>query len=260
MPVWTQEAQELLKQIPFFVRGKVKRKVEEWAEQKGIERITKDALFAAKRELKDKAAQPERAFSVEGCFGRFGCPHALGSSERLLKEMEKILEEEGIEEFIKEKTKGKIKHHNQFRVALSECPNSCSKVHIADFGVQHIAKITENPELCTGCEKCLEACPDRAIKITNGKAKLDREMCLQCGECAKACPTGALSIEQKGYRVLIGGKLGRRPRLASVIAEFASEKEVLKLLKDTIHFYKQHCQSGERLGTILQRTCFNTIT
>lgn len=57
-----------------------------------------------------------------------------------------------------------------------------------------IVKINE--ELCDGCGKCIPACPEGALKIVDGKAKLVSETyCDGLGSCLGQCPTGALEIE-----------------------------------------------------------------
>jgi NAD-dependent dihydropyrimidine dehydrogenase PreA subunit len=48
-------------------------------------------------------------------------------------------------------------------------------------------------EMCTGCGDCLEACPNDAIALVEGKATIDIESCLTCGACEAACPEGAIS-------------------------------------------------------------------
>ncbi|HEU4326032.1 MAG TPA: ferredoxin:protochlorophyllide reductase (ATP-dependent) subunit B [Roseiflexaceae bacterium] len=50
-PVWTAEAQAMLKKIPFFVRGRVQRNVEKYAGQHGHASITVDVLQTAKEAL-----------------------------------------------------------------------------------------------------------------------------------------------------------------------------------------------------------------
>ncbi len=49
-------------------------------------------------------------------------------------------------------------------------------------------------EACTGCGKCIEVCPPRAIELTEGKAGVDEEFCEECGICAAACPVEAITI------------------------------------------------------------------
>jgi len=47
---------------------------------------------------------------------------------------------------------------------------------------------------CTGCGRCLEVCPPRAITLEGGKARVEEEFCEECGFCAPACPEGAIEI------------------------------------------------------------------
>jgi len=50
-PVWTADAEVMLKKIPFFVRGRVRTNVEKYARERGIANITGDVLLAAKEHL-----------------------------------------------------------------------------------------------------------------------------------------------------------------------------------------------------------------
>lgn len=50
-PVWTPEAQAMLKKIPFFVRGRVQKNTEKFASDHGEATITVDVLQAAKEAL-----------------------------------------------------------------------------------------------------------------------------------------------------------------------------------------------------------------
>ncbi len=62
--------------------------------------------------------------------------------------------------------------------------------------IRNIIKIDE--ALCDGCGSCVLACPENAIEIRDGKAKVVREsFCDGLGACIGECPTGALSIEER---------------------------------------------------------------
>lgn len=50
-----------------------------------------------------------------------------------------------------------------------------------------------DPAKCTGCGRCVEACPFGAIEIRNGVAVVDEAICRGCRACASVCPTGAIS-------------------------------------------------------------------
>ena len=62
--------------------------------------------------------------------------------------------------------------------------------------IRNIIKIDE--ELCTGCGECVIGCPEGAIQIIDGKAKLVSEnYCDGLGACIGDCPEGAISIERR---------------------------------------------------------------
>lgn len=62
--------------------------------------------------------------------------------------------------------------------------------------IRKIIKIDE--EKCDGCGLCVPACPEEALQIINGKAKLVKEsFCDGLGACLGECPRGAITIEER---------------------------------------------------------------
>ena len=51
-------------------------------------------------------------------------------------------------------------------------------------------------EKCTGCGLCSQFCPDQAISIVEGKAKVDLDFCKGCGICSQVCPQKAIRMER----------------------------------------------------------------
>jgi light-independent protochlorophyllide reductase subunit B len=47
-PTWTQEGEQELSKIPFFVRGKARRNTERFARERGVAHITVETLYDAK--------------------------------------------------------------------------------------------------------------------------------------------------------------------------------------------------------------------
>ncbi|MBN1256918.1 MAG: 4Fe-4S binding protein [Planctomycetes bacterium] len=59
-----------------------------------------------------------------------------------------------------------------------------------------IIKIDEDK--CNGCGECIINCPEGALQLIDGKAKLVKESyCDGLGACLGECPTGALTIEER---------------------------------------------------------------
>ena len=62
-------------------------------------------------------------------------------------------------------------------------------------------------EKCNGCELCAKGCPEGALKMIDGKAKLVAELyCDGLGACIGQCPVGAIAIEER--EGASGGALG----------------------------------------------------
>jgi NADH-quinone oxidoreductase subunit F len=52
------------------------------------------------------------------------------------------------------------------------------------------------PDKCTGCMKCIKACPQNAITGERKKVhKLNQELCIKCGICKETCPFDAIIVE-----------------------------------------------------------------
>lgn len=61
---------------------------------------------------------------------------------------------------------------------------------------RNIIRIDEDK--CTGCGLCIPDCPEGALKIVEGKAKLVKEsLCDGLGACLGKCPFGALTLEER---------------------------------------------------------------
>ncbi len=59
--------------------------------------------------------------------------------------------------------------------------------------------LTIDQETCIGCSHCMKACPTEALRVRNGKAKLNPDRCIDCGNCFKVCPTKSIYIKQDDF-------------------------------------------------------------
>ncbi|MFH0728294.1 MAG: 4Fe-4S dicluster domain-containing protein [Pseudomonadota bacterium] len=198
--------------------------------------------------------KPEiKGFRVETCFGATNCPNRAVESGHLVERITQLLEAENLLAFLRSSIPKPLKYHHEIRVAVADCPNACSQPQIRDIGILGgvlpiIADIS-----CTGCGTCSLHCQEHAIAVDAETRKpiLDFESCLKCGQCVSVCPTHALVAEKKGFRIQVGGKLGRHPKLAAELPGFYDEDEAVSIVSAYISFYKEHAKAGQRFGSVI---------
>jgi Fe-S-cluster-containing hydrogenase component 2 len=54
-----------------------------------------------------------------------------------------------------------------------------------------------DPELCTGCETCIDRCQLEALSMVNGVTKVNLDRCIGCGNCVAICPVNAPQLKKK---------------------------------------------------------------
>jgi NAD-dependent dihydropyrimidine dehydrogenase PreA subunit len=60
-------------------------------------------------------------------------------------------------------------------------------------------RVIIDPDKCRLSGECMKVCPENAINVQDGKARIDRERCDQDGLCIPACPHQAIElIEEEG--------------------------------------------------------------
>ena len=78
-----------------------------------------------------------------------------------------------------------------------QCPK-CGATMTRDGLVnqQHAGRQTlpiVSKDICSGCGKCVPACPYGAIDMVDGKAIINTELCTGCRKCIAVCPVGAIN-------------------------------------------------------------------
>ena len=250
---WTDEADAAVKKVPFFVRKKVRNRVEKEANQAGKTRVTlADVKATQARYLKTMDSQI-KGYQVDVCFGAGGCPHRATTSDALVQRIERVMADADLLGFLRSRVQGDLKFHHEFRISIADCPNACSQPQIKDVGIIASATpaLTDIP--CTACGACIDACKEDAVQLSaTGEAiAIDGERCVHCGSCMAACPTGTLETGKTGYRVLIGGKLGRHPRLARELPGIHDEETVVSMINEFLQFYKARSRQGQRFAGLL---------
>lgn len=251
---WDSEAEKTLRRVPFFVRTKVRKKVEEEVAAAGRNRVTKTDLEESKRKHLKRLSEGVKGYSVEACFGSSGCQNAVVTSADLVSNLESLLEGADLLSFLRSQLGDQVKLHHQLRLTLADCPNACSQPQIKDIGIIGQAQVACEPEECTACGECEQVCHESAIILDDGfLVSIDEELCVDCGACAQVCPSSAIDISANTYKILVGGKLGRHPQLARELTGSLDGDQVLALVGVIVDFFKANANSGERLGTLINR-------
>ncbi len=258
---WTSEAEDLLAKVPFFVRKRVKKKVEETAVARGLKVVTKPVMLALQKQFMASMEDEVKGYSVETCFGPSGCPNRAVKDDGVASDLATLLAKKELKAFLKGKVAQPLKLHHEFRVTVADCPNGCSQPQICDVGLVGAAKPGITEKACAHCGACVEACPDGAVTLTEemDAPEINFAQCLSCGKCIRACPTGTITEVASGYRVLVGGKLGRHPHLADELPGIHSLGEALAIVDRCVDFYKTHCEKGERFGDVLLKTGLDAL-
>ncbi|MGE4292719.1 MAG: 4Fe-4S dicluster domain-containing protein [Desulfovibrio sp.] len=188
------------------------------------------------------------------------CPHRIAASAEFAERLERVVRESGWPAFLEVRHGARLHFHHAFRLAISGCPNGCSRPHIQDLGLIRAERPALDPVACSSCGLCAESCPDgamtmRAMAGTNGdEAELpaiDPERCLRCGHCVRVCPTGALRAAEQGWRIVAGGRLGRRPTLGRELPGLFNDEQALAILDRALRLYMERGQKGQRFGALL---------
>ena len=255
---WSEDAEKAIKKVPFFVRKKVKKKIEAFAREKGKTIVQVSDVKELKKKFLSKGGMEKdiKGYDVSTCFGGAGCPNTATSCTLLTKEIEKTVIKEDILSFLKNSVTEDLKFHHEFRIALSDCPNACSRPQIVDIGIIGSVLPGISHKICTLCNSCVEVCGENAIVLDedNIQPVIDYEKCLMCAKCIKICPTATINKKEKGFRIMLGGRLGRHPRLAMEIPGIHNHDQTIEIVKKCLKFYKTNSRNGQRFSHILDST------
>jgi dissimilatory sulfite reductase (desulfoviridin) alpha/beta subunit len=258
---WSKEAQDAVKKVPFFVRKKVRSRVEKEAMDAGAGAVTLAEVNRAREKFLEGMDASIQGYRIDGCFGSSGCPNRAMESEGLRGRIEEVLKEADILGFLRKSVDGKLKYHHEFSVTLADCPNACSQPQIRDIGIVGALSPVITDEVCTLCRGCVESCREDAITLDaeSGGPMIDVDLCIDCGECVRGCPTGTLQGGENGYVVMLGGKLGRHPRLASRMPGIWSGPEVEEIVAACLSLYKDKSTGGRRFSELLTEPGFRAL-
>ncbi len=94
--------------------------------------------------------------------------------------------------------------NTQIPFFICNCCGCCCELttHLKKFDnpVEYIASnyyAKVDPDLCTGCEVCVNRCLMDAITIIDQISSINRNRCIGCGLCVSTCPGEAITLFQK---------------------------------------------------------------
>ena len=258
---WSPDADDAIGKVPFFVRKRVRARVEDYARKSGYKQVALVHVEAVKKRYLKRMGSEVKGYQVETCFGPSGCPKAIMPSQDLAARIQTILEQADIPAFLKSKGILELKFHHEFRVALADCPNACSQPQIKDIGIIAAQRPVLSDEVCTACRACVDTCREEAVILTGETPGpvIDQRRCLACGQCIPVCPTDTLTAGVTGYRIQLGGKLGRHPQLARELPGLYDADATLAIVRACLKLYKTKSTRGERFGALLNEQDFQRL-
>lgn len=253
---WSPPAEEAVSRVPFFVRRRVRKRVEEEAARQRATLVTLEHVTACQKRFLRHMEEEVKGYRLEICFGSNGCPNRAFIDDTLVQELDALLGARNLREMLRSRVEGPLKLHHEFRVSIADCPNACSRPQIADVGIVAAVRPVSLGSDCTRCEACVDVCGEGAVVLRDDDPApiLDTTRCVSCGMCVAACSSGTLQCDVAGFRIMLGGKLGRHPQLAQELDGIYSKSDLLRIVDSCLdHFVKEN-HKGERFGEILNRT------
>lgn len=161
-----------------------------------------------------------------------------------------------------------VGYHNmplphKFKIAVGGCPNNCVKPDLNDLGVVGQRVPVPDTEKCRGCKQCQieKNCPIHAAKLGSGKISIDPDACNHCGRCKGKCPFGAVEEYREGYKILIGGRWGKKTACGRPLPRlFTSEEEVMAVIDRAILLFREEGIAGERFADTVARLGFDYVS
>ena len=161
-----------------------------------------------------------------------------------------------------------VGYHNmplphKFKIAVGGCPNNCVKPDLNDLGVVGQRVPVPDTEKCRGCKKCQieKNCPIHAAKLEDGKISIDPDACNHCGRCKGKCLFGAVEEYREGYKILIGGRWGKKTACGRPLPRlFTTEEEVMTVIDRAILLFREEGIAGERFADTVARLGFDYVS
>jgi anaerobic sulfite reductase subunit C len=186
-------------------------------------------------------ASGPRARAIMACPGSGTCPNGIVETKGLARVLD--------EKYFAAEAPGKIK------IAISGCPNSCTKTVINDVGITGAVLPVWEQKSCKDCGICEKSCPGQAItRQPDGTYQHQEALCLLCGTCINKCPESSWKPGITGYNLYLGGTMGKKPRLGNRVKTLIrTQTELFTYLDRVLAYYRQYGCKKERFGHMMDR-------
>lgn len=188
-------------------------------------------------------SERQEIVNVTACMGTDHCKYANIDSLALAKKID--------ERFFGKEMPVKV------RIAISACPNGCSSERMNEIGITGVREPNRDQELCTGCGTCQKYCRENAIIIRRGQVELDKKLCMECGMCVMPCPFDVLRGSEPRYRITVGGRRGRHPKVGRELVTVSDPETVLEIVGKIIKWVYELASSDVLLPEQLDELEFN---
>lgn len=205
------------------------------------------------------ASGSQSAYSVALCRGMRACLFGLVDLEPIRAAIETVIADSPWNAYVESARGGRFRPHERLRIALSACPNGCSQPQIQDIGLIAALRPREVAAACTGCGLCEETCREVAMLVEDGQAVHRPQACLACGECVRVCPAHAVLCEPLGFRLLLGGRMGRHPVWATELPGLYTQERIPQLFSDLLRVLLREHRPGERPRQVFARLDYQQI-
>ncbi len=215
-----------LRALPVKVPVNISRPVAPYEDVKALiknqDRIALTRCFCAlqQKHMGSDCNQPLEVCFLLGFYADYYIEHGWGrkvSQEEALKVLD-LAEEAGLVHQIPDT-------HDPGAICNC-CPDCCGELRMLKLLPNPAALVTTNyfsqvdPDLCTGCESCVDRCSMGAISLTTEEvAAINLDKCIGCGLCINTCPDKALTLVSKPEKEL------QEPELTGVFMRSSTDIE-----------------------------------
>lgn len=165
-----------------------------------------------------------------------------------------------------EKYKALVKLTNAQRIAIVGFKRDNVQTAIEELGMPiatAAGSVVRSVKACPGTATCSFGMQDSlslALELDRRYQgmPLPAKFKIAVSGCPNSCAEAAvvdlgIICVKKGYKILVGGTAGVKPRIGDVLTSATTQEEVLKISEKVISYFSLNGKPGERLGRLIER-------